>query len=172
MKKIIITLAIFIGSIAAVTAQPRAIGLRLGYFLEASYQHSISDKGFLQIDAGTAWFSSGTATLTYNHIVLEPNINWGKMCLSVGGGVGGGYYWGFASRYYGYYGYGWRYGWAGVAPIVQFAFTFPFPLQVAVDYRPNLGVRIYGKDYDYYSSRIGFNINGLFDAAFSVRYAF
>ena len=51
MKKLI---AVFIGVFAIVavaSAQPRALGLRLGYGGEVSYQHSLSG-GFLEADLG------------------------------------------------------------------------------------------------------------------------
>ena len=172
MKKSIITLALVLITIAAVSAQPRAIGLRGGYYLEASYQHGLGDKGFLQADAGvSSRFRSGTATLTYNHILAQPNwTSYGEWCFSVGGGIGGGYYW-----YNNYWANYYRYGWIGVVPIAQLAFKFEFPLQISVDYRPNIGVDIVAeKNYVWArnNSKIKYHTEGLFDLALSVRYCF
>jgi len=174
MKKSIATLAILLCSVAAIVAQPRAIGVRLGYNLEASYQHGLGESGFLQADAGV-WYSfrAGQATLTYNHILAQPNwTSYGEWCFSVGGGIGAGYYWGYRG-YRNIWLSNYRYGWAGVVPVVQLAFKFEFPLQISVDYRPNIGVKFYGEDYyGYYGNRIRYNTEGLFDVALSVRYTF
>ena len=39
MKKVILVFCLFVGFAAATAAQPRAIGGRVGWALEASYQH-------------------------------------------------------------------------------------------------------------------------------------
>ena len=172
MKKISITLAFVLITFAAVTAQPRAIGLRLGSVLEASYQHGIGEKGFLQADAGfLASFRAGTMTLTYNHILFTPEwTDYGEWNFSVGGGVGGGYYWG--------HNYAWerelRYSWVGLTPIAQLSFKFEFPLQLAVDFRPNIGVDIAKKNVYWVdtNSRVRFHTYGLYDLALSARFCF
>ena len=51
MKKIILIAAMVLGFAVAATAQPRALGARIGNGAEISYQHSM-DANFLQIDGG------------------------------------------------------------------------------------------------------------------------
>lgn len=174
MKKLFISAAFVLVSFAAITAQPRAIGLRLGYNYEASYQHSISDKGFLQADAGFIFGFRGTQlTATYNHILFTPEWgDYGEWAFSVGGGIGGGYYWYNNGTILGY-NYG-SYGWIGLVPIAQLSFKFEFPLQLSVDFRPNIGVDIAGKNtaFDLNNRKVRYHTEGLYDLALSVRYAF
>ena len=44
MKKIIITVILAIGFVTAVAAQPKAIGGRLGWGLDLSYEHNVGSK--------------------------------------------------------------------------------------------------------------------------------
>ena len=65
MKKIILLAALMLGLAVAASAQPRAIGLRGGYGIEASYQHTLSKTNFVQADLGfTAGGFNMTATYT------------------------------------------------------------------------------------------------------------
>ena len=59
MKKsfIIAAIALVCGTMAY--AQPRAIGGRLGWNEDFVYQHSLSDKTFIELNAGVLGFSSG-----------------------------------------------------------------------------------------------------------------
>lgn len=51
MKKAILVIAMILGFAVAVSAQPRALGLRAGNLAELSYQHSIGSN-FLEADLG------------------------------------------------------------------------------------------------------------------------
>ena len=51
MKKIILVAAMVLGFAVAASAQPRAIGVRLGNGGEVSYQHSLGTN-FLEVDGG------------------------------------------------------------------------------------------------------------------------
>ena len=51
MKKIIVIAALMLGFAVAASAQPRAIGGRLGNGAEVSYQHTLG-QNFLEIDGG------------------------------------------------------------------------------------------------------------------------
>ena len=57
MKKIILVAAMVLGFAVAAVAQPRAVGLRGGWGVEASYQHSFGEN-FLQADLGLNTFNS------------------------------------------------------------------------------------------------------------------
>ena len=66
MKKFII-IAIALFTAAAVYAQPRAIGGRLGYGLELNYQHSLGNN-MLDIDFGLPGFYGIEAAATYDWV--------------------------------------------------------------------------------------------------------
>lgn len=66
MKKFII-FAIALFTAAAVYAQPRAIGGRIGYGLELNYQHSLGSN-MLDIDFGLPGFYGIEAAATYDWI--------------------------------------------------------------------------------------------------------
>ena len=57
MKKIITTMVIMLAVASVAFAQPRAIGGRIGYNTEFSYQHSITDGMYVDLTAGlgNAW---------------------------------------------------------------------------------------------------------------------
>ncbi|MDR0810746.1 MAG: hypothetical protein LBN23_00490, partial [Paludibacter sp.] len=80
MKKILFTI-IFIAATLAATAQPRAIGVRLGWANEITYQHSLSDNNYLQFDGGLIGFGAYGAQVvgTYNWVFARPNwTNYGS----------------------------------------------------------------------------------------------
>lgn len=52
MKKVLIVIAAVFGFAVMASAQPKAIGGRLGYGLEASYQHYFGKPHFMEINAG------------------------------------------------------------------------------------------------------------------------
>ena len=57
MKKIILVAALVLGFAAAAVAQPRALGLRGGYGVELSYQHTLGEN-FLEADLGLGGFNN------------------------------------------------------------------------------------------------------------------
>ena len=52
MKKTILILAALIGLAVAASAQPRALGVRVGYGADLSYQHALGASNFLEVDLG------------------------------------------------------------------------------------------------------------------------
>ena len=127
MKKIILVAALVLGFAAAAVAQPRAVGLRGGYGIEASYQHTLGDK-FVQADLGLVGHGFNLVG-TYNWMLLQPDWTskgeWGVYAgpgASLGVGVEG-------TRAFH----------IAVAGIVGLEYTFWFPLQLSVDLRPQLG---------------------------------
>ena len=152
MRKIILGIVFTIGVAAAVQAQPRALGLRFGWGVEASYQHSLGSN-MLQADVGFHEFGGISGTVTYDWIwginswKEKGEWNW---YAGVGGGLGlafGGY------------------GFIGVAGMVGVEYNFWFPLQLSLDYRPVLGPN-FGKNH------FGFHDHGFYNVGFSVRYKF
>lgn len=128
MKKLLFILAFVVGVFAAANAQPRAIGGRLGYGLNATYQHSFGEKNMLQLDLGIPGFYGVQAVGTYNW--LFPIKNWTpKGTWNWYAGVGGGVGIGLSSWFS-----------IGVAGMVGLEYTFAsMPLTLSVDYRPVIG---------------------------------
>ena len=75
MKKIILVAAMVLGFAVAASAQPRAIGARLGNGGEVSYQHQLG-ANFLEVDGGLGLGFDGTfnvgATGIYNFMIAQP----------------------------------------------------------------------------------------------------
>ncbi|MBO8453675.1 MAG: hypothetical protein IAC07_02990 [Bacteroidetes bacterium] len=154
MKKILIIAALMLGTAFAAAAQPRAIGGRLGWGLEASYQHTVNGADFVEANLGLFTFNHANATATYNFMIAQPGWTprgeWGFYAgpgASVGVGFNGG-----AS--------------IAVAGQVGLEYTFWFPLQLSVDLRPQIGV--------WLNNGAGFYTGGLygFVPCLSVRYRF
>ena len=76
MKKALIVIAAVFGFALVASAQPKAIGGRLGYGLEASYQHFLGNPNFLEVNLGLDLFGGEPgfrATGTYNFTFAQPN---------------------------------------------------------------------------------------------------
>ena len=70
MKKVIVIIAMLLGFAVAASAQPRALGVRLGYGAELSYQHGLGTTNFVEIDLG--WSSVGiNGTASWDYILAE-----------------------------------------------------------------------------------------------------
>lgn len=52
MKKFILVIAAVLGLAVVASAQPRALGVRVGWGGELSYQHTLGAENFLEVDAG------------------------------------------------------------------------------------------------------------------------
>ena len=132
MKKIIIAAALLMGIAFAASAQPRAIGLRLGYGTEASYQHTLNGENFIEANLGAFGFGALQASAVYNFMIAQPA--WtarGEWGIYAGAGValGTGFSKGYALN-------------IDVVGQVGLEYTFWFPLQLSVDLRPQFGVFI------------------------------
>ena len=170
MKKVIVLSVVLFASVIAVSAQPRAIGVRGGYGIEASYQHGFGEKNMLQLDAGMPAFRGLHLIGTYNWVF--PISSWkhaGSWNWYVGGGAGVGFHW---------YHYGWGLGsyisgLAGLAVMGGVEYNFKFPLQLSVDYRPLIGIGFSKNEY-YKNNNVWFYTNGLYCGAIAVsaRYKF
>ena len=73
MKKIIITVILAIGFVTAVAAQPKAIGGRLGWGLDLSYEHNVGSKAnFMEASLGLYGFTGLQLGATYNFMIAQP----------------------------------------------------------------------------------------------------
>lgn len=131
MKKIILLAVAVLGFTVAASAQPRAIGLRLGYGAEVSYQHSLGNN-FVEADLGLIGFGANVnANAVYNFMIAQPQwTDRGEWGFYAGPGLGAG--WGMTE--------GNNYFNVGVVGQVGLEYTFWFPLQLAIDFRPQIGV--------------------------------
>ena len=154
MKKIILMAALALGFAVAASAQPRALGVRIGNGGEISYQHQL-EANFLELDGGLGLGFDGVfnvgATGIYNFMIAQPawtnRGEWGFYAgpgATVSLGLGDVNY--FA---------------LGAAGMVGLEYTFWFPLQLSLDFRQNIGIGFGGHGIWYPSS-----------IALSVRYRF
>ena len=164
MKKLLIAIIAFLAiSVATVEAQPRAIGARVGYGVEASYQHSIGNN-MVSVDFGLPAFPGIEAAATYDWIF--PITSWteaGEWNWYAGVGAGGGYNWAHPLVI----GYSIPYGFVGLAGRIGVEYNFTFPLQLSLDWRPLFGPA-------FASGAVAFNTGSLYAGAFAlgVRYRF
>ena len=192
MKKFLLTFAAVILAAVAVNAQPRAIGGRLGYGVEFSYQHSVSPSNMVQAELSFPGFVDGVgAAATYDWIF--PIRSWnhkGSWNWYTGVGAGLGFGWpnvkkrteGGVTRRES----SGRFN-IGVAGRIGVEYNFWFPLQLSVDWRPVIGPAIawnnitrtgdlsgtglQANDHDTY---VGFGSRALYASAIciGVRYRF
>ena len=87
MKKIILIAAIMLGFAVASSAQPKAIGLRIGGSAELSYQHYVGSN-FIEADLGLESFKHLGIAATYNFMISEFGSGFG---FYAGPGVGLGF---------------------------------------------------------------------------------
>ena len=129
MKKIIILAAIMLGFAVAASAQPRAIGIRGGYGVELSYQHTLGTN-FLEANLGLNTFNAINAVATYNWMIAQPQwTDRGEWGVYAGPGAALGLGFGQASHFN-----------IAAAGQVGLEYTFWFPLQLSIDIRPQLGL--------------------------------
>ena len=129
MKKILVIAALVLGLAVAASAQPRAIGVRVGNGGEVSYQHSLGTN-FLEVDGGLGLGFDGVfnvgATGIYNFMIAQPQwTDRGEWGFYAGAGAAVG----FSESLH-----------IGAAGQVGLEYTFWFPLQLSIDLRPQLGL--------------------------------
>ena len=135
MKKIILAAALVLGFAVAASAQPRAIGVRIGNGGEVSYQHQLG-ANFLEVDGGLGLGFDGVfnvgATGIYNFMIAQPNwTDRGEWGFYAGPGAAVGMKLG-NSENDGYFH-------VAAAGMVGLEYTFWFPLQLSLDLKPTLG---------------------------------
>lgn len=184
MKKsfLIAAIALVCGTMAF--AQPRAIGGRLGYNVDFVYQHSLSEKTFIELNAGGVnWYQGAHVDFLHEWIWLTPN--WtpkGEWNWFAGVGANVGWNWRDTHSVYApstgvissvtsqdFL--------AGAVANIGLEYNFWFPLSLAVDYRPTFGVLVGPNAGSRYDSKgnipsMRLYMDGLYDFAISVRYKF
>ena len=129
MKKIILVAAMVLGFAVAAVAQPRAVGIRGGYGVEATYQHTLG-ANFVEANLGLNGFNALNVAATYNWMIAQPQwTDRGEWGFYAGPGAALGFGFGAASHF-------------NVAAVGQVGleYTFWFPLQLSIDIRPQLGL--------------------------------
>ena len=113
------------------SSSPKALGIRLGNGIEVSYQHSLRDN-FIELDLGLDGFSPNlNATAVYNFMIAQPNwSSRGQWGFYAGPGLGLGFGLGYDYNYFN----------AGIIGQVGLEYSFWFPLQLSIDFRPQLGL--------------------------------
>ena len=131
MKKIILIAAMVLGFAVAATAQPRALGVRIGNGGEISYQHTLGNN-FLEVDGGLGIFNGINigATGIYNFMISEFGNGFG---FYAGPGAGVGLALGEVN-----------YLALSAAGMVGIEYNFNFPLQISLDFRQHIGIGFSG----------------------------
>lgn len=151
MKKILLIAALMLGFAAAAIAQPRAVGLKLGWGAEASYQHTVKGTDFIEATFGLNDFSSLNVSAIYNFMIAQPQwTDKGEWGFYAGPGASVGTCM-LKDRSYFH---------LSAAGMVGLEYTFWFPLQLSFDLKPQLG---FGFNY-------GFHFNVM--PSLGVRYRF
>ena len=161
MKKIILMAVLALGITIAANAQPRAIGGRLAYGVEASYQHTVQGADFVEANLGLFGFGSLNATATYNFMIAQPAwTDRGEWGFYAGPGASLGYHFANAVT-------------ISAVGQVGLEYTFWFPLQLSVDLRPQIGIAA-GKNIGPNGQDVAFYTGGLFVfvPTIGVRYRF
>lgn len=121
MKKLILVLAAVLAFAVAVNAQPRALGVRVGWGAELSYQHTLGAENFAELDLGwsvnnfraAAAYDFSIAPIGPLNFYAGPQVNLGfsnvegNAVLEVGAGAQ-----------------------------LGIEYCFDFPLQLSLDWRP------------------------------------
>lgn len=165
-KSIFLAAAMVVLGVATAVAQPRAIGGNLGTDFGFSYQHGFGDKNMLDVSVNVPmiygfgiggkvaydWIDPFGTAVPWSH---KGEWHW---YMGVGGGASA---WGFSD------GTWWN---AGVVGHIGIEYDFWFPLQLSLDWRPQVGV----SNYDYFGNGnpVGFDLAGLYGLSLGVRYKF
>ena len=128
MKKIFLVAAMALGLVVTAVAQPRAVGIRGGYGLEATYQHTLG-ANFVEANLGLNGINALNVSATYNWMIAQPQwTDRGEWGVYAGPGAAVGLGFGEVASFN-----------IGVAGQVGLEYTFWFPLQLSIDLRPQLG---------------------------------
>ena len=131
MKKLLLAALMAVASISLAVAQPHAIGANIGYGVSVSYQHNLGEANMIDLAVEFPGFYGVGATCTYDWVnPFGTKIPWnekGTWNWSLGVGAGAGFIWGA------------NWGYAGVVGHCGVAYDFWFPMELSVDWRPNIG---------------------------------
>ncbi len=155
-NRILISTALFLFSAFCITAsaQPRALGARIGATgFDVSYEHTVGAINFIQTDLSLDFgYASSSApgikaTAVYNFVVARPAwTQKGTWAMYAGPGLSLGYVQDkVIYREENYRWYPHRYGFMlSLAVQAGLEYTFEFPLQISVDIRPYFGMHVSG----------------------------
>lgn len=147
MKKIILSLVLIFAGLSVAEAQSNALGLRVGYGAELSYQRMLSQGTRLEADLGLDFGGGLNVAGVYQWVMdlsaLAPGFNW-----YAGAGVGLGIW---DSHFT-----------AGALADLGIEYNFNIPLQLSIDWRPGLY-------FNTGTSNVNFSWQGF---ALGIRYKF
>ncbi|MCL2598167.1 MAG: hypothetical protein FWD66_11080 [Paludibacter sp.] len=172
MKKLLFLTITSFFYVLSITAQPRAIGLRLGANSAELTFHQLlnSEENLLEFDFGTSWHGALQGAITYNWTSSTASGDW---TTYAGFGIGGSYSWSDNSWYPGltlsstnpttkvnwYLKQYWTWG---VSGMVAVEYKIPnLPIAVSLDYRPLIG-------FDFGTKENAGNKNGNFGIMYHV----
>lgn len=157
MKKFILAAVLMLSVSFAAMAQPRAIGVNLGYGIDLSYQHTLGTANMLDLNVNIPLFEGIGATCTYDWVnPFGTQIPWeekGDWNWEMGVGGGAGFMWDA------------NYGYVGVSGHVGVSYDFWFPMQLSLDWRPMIAPAIS-------NNGVKFHTYGLYGITLGVRYLF
>lgn len=156
MKKIFLIAALILTSATVAIAQPKAIGARLGWGAEVSYQHTLNEKNFIEADLGLAGFANFGIQVTgvYNFVLGQYNWTPGLWTWYAGPGASIGFVTNAAL----------------VGVVGQMGLSYEFdeiPLQLSVDIRPTIGICFGNGGVNMYG-----DLGAIFCPHLGVRYCF
>ncbi len=154
MKKILAIAVLALGISIAAAAQPRAIGARFTYGVEASYQHEVGGADFVEATLGLFTYNRMNIAATYNFMIAQPA--WtarGEWGFYAGPGAA-------ISTSFDDFAF-------AIAGQIGLEYTFWFPLQLSIDLRPQIGVWAGHHHAEFYNG----GLYG-FCPSLSVRYRF
>lgn len=136
MRRFLLILIAALASVFIASAQPKALGLRVGMDCQLSYEHNMrGGSDFLEADLGVEFvygYAVGlNAAAGYNFMIAQPE--WTQKGQ-----------WGFYAGPAIKAGYLWIGGYLAVGAQVGLEYNFDFPLQLSLDIRPAAGVAFEG----------------------------
>lgn len=161
MKKFLLTICLVAAIVVAGNAQPRAIGARLGWNLEFSYQHGFANRNMIDLTAGVTNFYNNHAYVDVNCMFdwvfnIKGGWNW-----YVGPGLGVGY--GFGSYWRDEDGAKYHAFRLNVGAQIGVEYQFGIPLNLSLDWRPMWNI-LSNYDNPHY--------DGFCSFGFGIRYRF
>ncbi|MCF0163723.1 MAG: hypothetical protein HUJ92_00460, partial [Bacteroidales bacterium] len=139
----------------AANAQPRAIGLRGCYGLEATYEHNLTNATMLQVELGTQRFQGLTVRVMHDWVWNINSSSSGNLNWYAGVGVTGGTP-AFSAKT----------GFLGIAGRAALEYRFNIPLELSLDFTPTIGLALGSKAaafyHDLYTAAIGLSIRYCF----------
>lgn len=168
MKKVFLVVVLAIASVPFMSAQDnkaRAIGANLGGFIGFSYQHGLSNGNMIDLAASFVPYGLGIGVQACYDWVnpFNTQIPWnekGEWNWAMGVGLGGGL---------AFPGHGIIGGHIGAAGHIGVAYDFWFPLELSIDWRPEIGPAFAAA---FGTSAVGFYTPGLTGITLGVRYLF